>query len=299
MNRANRISLALSLLIICWVLASPVFAQEVVFPLQKSKIITIPPAGVILDLVYIRPGRFDMGSSDEEDIADDDELPLHGVTIEYPLYVGKYEVTQAQWKAVMRKNPAYFPGDTRPVELVTWYDCVRFCNRLSRKLGYPECYNELTGECNLQSGGFRMPTEEEWEYICRAGTSTFYSFGDDEIRLLEFGYFDDNSGLMTHPVGSGKPNSWGIFDMHGNVYEWCQDEHQYYPEDGEENDDAEETFEEEEWDEEDSGRVIRGGGFGSFYYDCRSANRGYADPLGEYDDTGLRIVLPVLSLPEE
>ena len=280
-------------IVLVLLLLPPARTQTPVLP--ETKTITVPGTDITLDLVLIKSGMFEKGSSEEDEEADDDEVPLQTVIFSRPFYVGKYEITQAQWQAVMGGNPSYFTGATRPVEQVSWYDCLRFCNRLSLELGYPSSYDERTWESTPLAGGIRLPTEAEWEYVCRAGETTRYSFGDDESELESAAWFDESSGAMTHPVGSRQPNSWGLYDVHGNVYEWCYDWYRESPEpedgDNEYDDEEEDSWEDEE---EETGRIIRGGGLGSYYYDCRSANRGYADPIGEYDDIGFRVVLPVL-----
>jgi formylglycine-generating enzyme required for sulfatase activity len=121
--------------------------------------------------------------------------------------IGKYPVTQEQYQAVMGNNPSYFQGNPQnPVESVSYDDAVVFCQKLS----------EMTGK------NYRLPTESEWEYACRAGTTTDYYFGDDANQLGDYAWYEDNSGLITHPIGQKLPNAWGLYDMHGNVWEWCQ-----------------------------------------------------------------------------
>ncbi|MBI3271058.1 MAG: SUMF1/EgtB/PvdO family nonheme iron enzyme [Planctomycetes bacterium] len=160
--------------------------------------------GVKLDLVPIPAGDFPMGSEK----GGSDERPVHEVTLTRPFELGKFEVTQEQWQAVMGANPSHFKAPRNPVEQVSWEDCQRFVARVNQ---------------TVPGGGFRLPTEAEWEYACRAGGTTEYSFGDDAARLGDYSWFDKNSGSMTHPVGQKRANTWGLCDMHGNVWEWCSD----------------------------------------------------------------------------
>jgi formylglycine-generating enzyme required for sulfatase activity len=161
--------------------------------------------GVTLELVRIPAGTFQMG--DLSGTGWSNEQPVHDVTISQPFYLGKYEVTQAQWEAVMGPTSFYFTGDDRPAEFISWDDSQSFCQQVSA----------------LTARAARMPTEAEWEYACRAGTATDYSFGDDSSELGLYAWYSGNSTNQTHDVGGKLPNAWGLYDMHGNVWEMCQD----------------------------------------------------------------------------
>jgi formylglycine-generating enzyme required for sulfatase activity len=178
------------------------------------------PSGA--DLVTIPAGFFEMGSRSGRD----EEKPVHKVWIDSFL-MDRHEVTQAEYERVGKieafPNPSHFQGADLPAEQVTWPQAARFCNARSRLEGLEPCYNEDTGTCDFEANGYRLPTEAEWEYACRAGTNSGYSFGDEARQLGDFAWFADNSSKKTHPVGRKKPNPWGLFDMHGNVAEWCQD----------------------------------------------------------------------------
>ena len=176
----------------------------------------INSAGMVL--LPIPSGEFMMGSPDSDMEAMDREKPRHPVKITRPFHLGMLEVTQSQYQAVMGRNPRFFQGPNRPVEQVSWLDAVEFCRRLS---DLPE--EKRAGNV------YRLPTEAEWEYACRAGTNTVYSFGDDSSRLAEYAWFDFNAQGTTHPAGQKKPNPWGLYDMHGNVWEWCQDWYGEFP----------------------------------------------------------------------
>jgi formylglycine-generating enzyme required for sulfatase activity len=181
-------------------------------------------------MVLIPAGSFDMGSPDSDKDAENDERPQHRVRIARPFYLGATEVTQGQYRAVTGENPSYFKGSyDLPVEMVSWHDAIAFCNKLSEREGLKPYYQFGTG---VHSGGegYRLPTEAEWEYACRAGSTTRYSFGNDAANLGEYAWYVGNSGGQMHPVGQKRPNAWGLYDMHGNVYEWCRDgyEADYY-----------------------------------------------------------------------
>ena len=184
--------------------------------------------------------------------------------------MGVHEITQAQYEQVMGVNPSRFKGADNPVENVSWDDAVEFCRRLSELPAEKEAGNV-----------YRLPTEAEWEYACRAGTTTMYSFGDDESKLGDCDWFSENSGTKTHPVGGKKPNAWGLYDMHGNVWEWCQDLYGDYPSGPVTDPTGPATG---------SDRVYRGGSwYGTAVY-CRSANRHWYLPSYRSINLGFRVV---------
>jgi formylglycine-generating enzyme required for sulfatase activity len=204
-----------------------------------------------MTFVRIPAGEFRMGSTDGYD----DERPVHTVRISQLFYLGIYAVTQGQWEAVMGNNPSRFTGDpNRPVEQVSWEDVQEFIGRLNAREGRTL---------------YRLPTEAEWEYAARAGSTTAYCFGDDSRRLGEYAWYDENAGGQTHPVGTRQPNAWGLYDMHGNVWEWVQDWYGTY---------AAEPVTDPQGPASGSGRVARGGGWGGDAGHCRSAFRGYGAP---------------------
>jgi formylglycine-generating enzyme required for sulfatase activity len=217
-----------------------------------------------MKLVYIQPGEFQMGSNDGED----DEKPLHTVKITKGFYMGAFEVTQGQYQKVMGNNPSNFKGeDNLPVETVSWDAAVEFCKKLSQKEGKT----------------YRLPTEAEWEYACRAGTTTKFSFGEDESRLGEYAWYAQNSGDKTHAVGEKKPNAWGLYDMAGNVWEWCNDSYLSRYGSSPTNNPASPTG--------GGFRVIRGGGWFYFAYYCRVSCRGISIPGFRCSRGGFRVVL--------
>ncbi|KAF5430766.1 Formylglycine-generating enzyme, partial [Candidatus Methanophagaceae archaeon] len=198
----------------------------------------------------------------------DDEKPVHKVKIKNPFYLGTYLVTQAEWKAVMGDEPSDFKGDDLPVERVSWDKVQEFIKKLNEKEGTDK---------------YRLPSEAEWEYACRAGTTTKYSFGDSESELGKYAWYGENSGDKTHPVGQKKPNPWGLYDMHGNVWEWVQDKwHGNY--DGAHTDGS----------ARESGdgayRVVRGGSWFNTARSCRSAIRPYDAPGNRFNTLGFRLL---------
>ena len=218
--------------------------------------------GVTMELVLIEPGTFMMGSESGRS----DEKPVHRVRISKPFYMGKYEVTQAQWKAVMGSNPSQFKdcGDDCPVETVSWEECRDFCRKVSQ----------------LTNVDVRLPSEAEWEYACRAGMSAAYG---GTGTLGDMGWWEGNSDKRTHPIGRMQPNGFGLYDMHGNVLEWCQDVwHSGYS--GAPSDmDAWMTGGNRSF------RVLRGGSWYNAANDCRCANRVRMTPDYRDADYGLRI----------
>jgi formylglycine-generating enzyme required for sulfatase activity len=220
-----------------------------------------------MQLALIPPGEFTMGSPDSDDMADDDEKPQHKVKITKPFYLGVHEVTQEQYEKVMGEHRGWFKGASNPVETVSWHDAVEFCRKLPAKEG--ETY--------------RLPTEAEWEYACRAGSTTRYSFGDDEESLGEYAWYIGNSEGKTHPVGEKKQNAWGLHDMHGNVWEWCQDwyDDAYYKTSPTDDPSGQEKF---------SLRVLRGGSWDHDAGLCRAARRIALRPLGRGSIMGFRVV---------
>jgi formylglycine-generating enzyme required for sulfatase activity len=164
---------------------------------------------VTMKLVLIPAGKFLMGSPEDEKGRENNEGPQHEVTISKPFYMGIYEVTQEQYEQIMGRNLSYFKGAQNPVENVSWDDAVEFCKALSKKTG-----KTVT-----------LPTEAKWEYACRAGSKTRFGFGHDDGDLGDYAWYTKNSDSKTHPAGQKKPNEWGLYDMHGNVWEWCADWH--------------------------------------------------------------------------
>jgi len=212
-----------------------------------------------IEMVFIPAGQFQMGSNAGES----EEKPVHTVRITRPFYMGKYEVTQGEWRKVMGSNPSYFKGDRNPVERVTWNDCQSFLRKTGNSL--------------------RLPTEAQWEYACRAGTTTAYSYGSDSGDLGRYAWHGSNSGSKTHPVGEKLPNGWGVYDMHGNVWEWCADwyDGSYYGKSAKE-DPKGPTF--------GGSRVLRGGSWGFIPLNCRSAFRFRYTPDYAYHRLGFRVI---------
>ena len=234
--------------------------------LSGNTIIIPVKDGISIDMIRVEAGTFTMGATTEMKDPWDDEKPTHQVTLTNDYYIGKYEVTQALWKAVMGKNPSNFKGDNLPVEEVSWNDCQKFISKL----------NSITGKT------FRLPTEAEWEYAARGGKkSRGYQYSGSN-NLSDVAWYTDNSGSKTHTVGSKQANELGIYDMSGNVYEWCQDWKGSYSSSSQVNPTG---------DNSGSGRVSRGGCWSITAWNCRSSYRGSLTPGYRDGDLGLRLVL--------
>ena len=253
------------------IVSQPAVAQQPVLqtPIANSDNITIPVKdGISIDMVRVEAGTFTMGATAEMEDPDDEEKPTHQVTLTNDYYIGKYEVTQALWQAVMGNNPSNFKGDNLPVEKVSWDDCQEFISKLNR----------ITGKT------FRLPTEAEWEYAARGGNkSRGYQYSGSN-NLLDVAWFRDNSGSKTHAVGTKQPNELGIYDMSGNVDEWCQDWYWYgaYSSSSQVNPTGANSG---------SYRVCRGGSWGCIARICRSSYRYCGTPVSRYTFLGLRLVL--------
>ena len=234
---------------------SPIVNQKLVPTEAKSVIVGI-------EMVSIPAGTFQMGDISGE--GSYNERPVHDVTIS-SFEMSIYEITQVQYRAITASNPQYLNGSNNmPVNQISWYSAVEFCNKLSDKAGFERCYDDgkdfSKRECDFSKNGFRLPTEAEWEYACRAGTTTKYNTGNTEYDLERAGWYVENSMGHSHPVGLKMPNAWGLYDMHGNVKEWCQDMYNfdYYSESPGHN----------PINKEGNYRVMRGGS-------CRSSEKHY------------------------
>jgi formylglycine-generating enzyme required for sulfatase activity len=218
--------------------------------------------GVKMEMVLIPAGQFMMGD-------DEDMKPVHKVHITRPFYLGAHEVTQQQWEAVMGSNPAKFKGPKNPVEKVSWDDCRNFIEKLNAKAGE-------------QGVKFALPTEAQWEYACRAGSTTKYCFGDDEAAFGEYAWFSGNAGGKTHPAGEKKPNAFGLYDMYGNVWEWCADWHDpdYY---------AKSPADDPQGPATGASRVFRGGAWNVTARSSGSAKRRINVPELRADNIGFRV----------
>ena len=224
-------------------------------------------------LVLIHAGSFSMGSPEGETGRQGDE-PLHEETFGKSFYLGVYETTQDEFEKVMGNNPSRFRGPKNPVEHLSWEVAVLYCDKLSQ---LPE--EKAAGRA------YRLPTESEWEYACRAISTTSYCSGETEDELATYAWFSENSGMRTHPVGEKAANRWGLYDMHGNVWEWCQDVYKRLPSD---------EASDPQGKMAGTSRVFRGGGWIHDVIYCRSALRMRKYPSYHHDYIGFRVAM---SLP--
>ncbi|KPK64634.1 MAG: hypothetical protein AMK73_04560 [Planctomycetes bacterium SM23_32] len=241
----------------------------------------VTPAGI--EMVLIPGGQFTMG----DDGGEPDERPARTVRLS-TFVMDRCEVTQEAYERLMGTNPSKFTGPDRPVERVSWLAAVRCCNMRSLREDLQPCYDDETLECDYAADGYRLPTEAEWEYACRAGAATDYSFGNEPRRLQDYGWFGENSRETTHAVGEKNANPWGLHDMHGNVAEWCND---FYAEGYAPSLGGVDPRGPAEGDE----RVLRGGSWRSTADACRSSARyseppGFADVCFGYEAYGFRCV---------
>jgi formylglycine-generating enzyme required for sulfatase activity len=238
-----------------------------------------------MKLVLIPKGSFKMGLSEYMEVLARGELQ-HEVTISKDYYLGVTEVTQGQYEKVIGTNPSYFQKQVTseedrslyPVEQVSWADAVEFCKTLSE---LPE--EKKAGRV------YRLPTEAQWEYACRAGSKSAYSFGESSKSLGDYAWFYENSNGQTHPVGEKKANAWGLYDMQGNVWEWCSDWYGQYPKG---------AVSDPVGPREGSFRVIRGGSYFSEAANCRSANHNRHDPSDRFHYYGFRVALSPSGIPK-
>ena len=249
------------------VVSSPVQTPTSPSTATSNAVITIPVKdGVNIEMVKVEAGTFMMGAASEKEKPDDDEKPVHQVTLTKDYYIGMYEVTQALWQAVMGSNPSNFKGDNRPVETVSWNDCQNFISKLNR----------ITGR------KFRLPTEAEWEYAARGGKkSRGYRYSGSR-KISDVAWYNDNNGVETREVGTKKSNELGIYDMAGNVSEWCQDLYGSYSSSSQTNPTGATSG---------SFRVYRGSSWFFIAKQCRSSWRSSKAPDYRGNYLGLRLAL--------
>ena len=246
----------------------------------------MPPTNIVtksgIEMVLIPAGCFVMGCDD----AAPEQGPAHEVELD-AFFMDRYEVTQAAYVQYDPINGSHFKGPDLPTEMVSWGNAALYCNWRSVTEGLEPCYNDA-GECDFAASGYRLPTEAEWEYACRAGSNTRYSFGANPQDLDQHAWYAGNAGKKTHVVGRRQPNAWGLFDMHGNVTEWCNDffDAAYYQQSPRRNPRGPATGDQ---------NVLRGGHWGASEESCTAACRfgdepGFADACFARDAIGFRCV---------
>ncbi|MCF7911177.1 MAG: formylglycine-generating enzyme family protein [Candidatus Cloacimonetes bacterium] len=238
----------------------------------------------IESMIFVEGGLFEMGDQFNE--GNDDELPVHNVTLSN-FYIGQYEVTQGEYEAVMGSNPAhsYGVGDYYPVYYVTWYNAVQYCNALSEIEGLTPCYNLSDWSCDFSVDGYRLPTEAEWEYAARGGLNweDNYRYSGTTDNLGDYAWYYNNSGSQTHEVGTKEPNQLNIYDMSGNVCEWCNDWYSssYY---------GSSPSSDPTGPDNGSERMVRDGFWNNYASYCRVADRHGDHPSTSQDSVGFRIL---------
>ena len=248
---------------------------------KNVQLVQIPP---FTSMITIPGGTFTMGCTSEQNGCYNDEKPTHQVTLS-AYEIGKYEVTQIEWRTVMGTNPSQIKGDYRPVETVSWNDIITFCNTLSTREGLTPVYvvNGPTLTANWSANGYRLPTEAEWEYAARGGASSTNTQYSGSNTIEDLAWYTSNSGNTTHDVGTKSPNQLGVYDMTGNVWEWCWDWYSdtYYTSASQTNPMGP-IF--------GSKRVLRGGSWNNFPGDSRVSRRINIDPDNRTANVGFRLV---------
>ena len=259
--------------------AEPVLQHKVQLPDRPYPVQDGP-----LDMVELPGGVFKMGSTERDVHAEKNEFPQHEVQLSR-FRIGTTPVTVGVYQELMGGEVPSEQDGQLPMTELNWEQAVKFCNRLSEYQGYAPCYRKRFGRwrCDWRADGYRLPTEAEWEYACRAGSQSVYCFGDDSNDLGAYAWYDKNAGYQAHPVASRRPNRWGLYDMHGNVWEWCWDWYGQYPI-------QTAPMLDPKGPTTGEYRVLRGGSFDFSPENLRSALRGFGLPVVRDGYLGFRCV---------
>ena len=263
----------------------PAKKPEPAWPPRKRRLVEDIPG--LLEMMELPGGTFQMGSPDTDDLARDREKPQHSVTVS-AFAIARYPVTRQLYREILGRSPEQWKetgDDQLPANYLTWFDAVKFCNALSAKQGLRPCYR-IDGDrvdWDRKANGYRLPTEAEWEYAVRAGTTTRWFFGDDDAELSRYAWFTSNSGGRVHPVGEKKSNPWNLHDMIGNVWDWCWDWFGDYSKDAA-------AVIDPIGSSTGVGRVLRGGAYWGEGRYLRSADRFRDEPENRLDLVGVRCV---------